>query len=72
MGGMGIGSDTGSNREGKLGCGRGCGDGIRSDKSSLDKPHLFICDEAAAGALSEPSFAARPYAFPHGAGFGIF
>ncbi len=25
-----------------------------SDKSSLDKPHFWVCNEAAAGALSEP------------------
>ncbi len=27
-----------------------------SDKSSLDKPHLSICDEDAAGALSKPPY----------------
>ncbi len=27
-----------------------------SDKSSLDKPHFSVCDEAAAGALSEPPY----------------
>ncbi len=43
-----------------------------SDKSSLDKPHFFICDEAAAELLSKPPLRPYPYAFPHGADFGIF
>ncbi len=47
-------------------------DELHSDKSSLDKPHLSICDEAAARVLYEPPSMPCPYAFPHGADFGIF
>ncbi len=43
-----------------------------SDKSFLDKLHFSVCDEAAAGALSEPPYVPCPYAFPHSADFGIF
>ncbi len=49
--------------------GRFCREYMRhSDKSSLDKPHLSICDEAAAVVLSEPPSIPYPYAFPHDAG----
>ncbi len=43
-----------------------------SDKSSLDKLHFSVCDEAAAGALPEPPSSRVLMLFLMGADFGIF
>ncbi len=43
-----------------------------SDKSSLDKPHFSVCDEAAAEVLSEPPLSRVLMLFLMGADFGIF